>query len=295
MKRIVLIALVSGIGAGADAATLRMNFAGGGTEVTLGPIEAVEIEVWLDLAAGESVVGVLADDEPAPGLTQIGVSTRLPGWTDLSANGALGVSVGNLDNQSPIGAGSHLVATQTVQLDSDAVDGDIEIVFLREGNYPTITSEDGSSLSVSFGDGSPGTGPQQEGRTPLIVHATTDGGGDGTVPDGAGDADGDGVPDDQDTFPDDPDETTDTDDDGIGDNADTDDDNDGVGDDTDAFPDDPDETTDTDDDGVGDNTDTDDDDDGVADTVDLDPLDPTVGRDGDDSSGGRGDARGPSG
>jgi hypothetical protein len=42
------------------------------------------------------------------------------------------------------------------------------------------------------------------------------------------DSDGDGVPDDQDDFPHDPDESVDTDGDGYGNNADTDDDNDGM-------------------------------------------------------------------
>ena len=50
------------------------------------------------------------------------------------------------------------------------------------------------------------------------------------------DDDGDGVPDDEDTFPLDPGESVDADDDGIGDNADTDDDGDGVDDNDDLFP-----------------------------------------------------------
>jgi len=45
------------------------------------------------------------------------------------------------------------------------------------------------------------------------------------------DADGDGVPDNEDAFPNDPSESVDSDNDGIGDNADTDDDNDGMPDD----------------------------------------------------------------
>lgn len=111
------------------------------------------------------------------------------------------------------------------------------------------------------------------------------------------DADGDGVPDADDAFPDDPNETTDTDGDGVGDNADLDDDGDGVvdaddafpldpaesadsdadgvGDNADALPDDPNESVDTDGDGVGDNADTDDDGDGVADADDAFPLDPS--------------------
>ena len=90
------------------------------------------------------------------------------------------------------------------------------------------------------------------------------------------DSDGDGVPDDEDAFPNDPDESIDTDADGIGNNTDTDDDGDGVEDTLDAFPLDSSETLDTDGDGVGNNTDTDDDGDGVPDEEEIaegsDPL-----------------------
>ncbi|MFK7888179.1 MAG: PA14 domain-containing protein [Gammaproteobacteria bacterium] len=106
------------------------------------------------------------------------------------------------------------------------------------------------------------------------------------------DSDGDGVPDADDAFPNDPNETTDTDADGVGDNADafpnnpdetTDTDGDGVGDNADAFPNNPAETTDTDADGVGDNADafpndptetTDSDGDGIGDNADPFPNDP---------------------
>ncbi|PCJ32700.1 MAG: hypothetical protein COA99_16275, partial [Moraxellaceae bacterium] len=89
------------------------------------------------------------------------------------------------------------------------------------------------------------------------------------------DLDGDGVPNDEDLFPEDATESKDNDLDGIGDNADTDDDNDGVIDDNDAFPLDNTETTDTDGDGVGNNADADDDGDGVDDGADDFPLDST--------------------
>lgn len=56
---------------------------------------------------------------------------------------------------------------------------------------------------------------------------------------GLADADGDGVEDSIDAFPNDPSESIDTDNDGIGNNADPDDDNDGVSDLADAFPLDP--------------------------------------------------------
>jgi len=101
----------------------------------------------------------------------------------------------------------------------------------------------------------------------------------GTTSSPQADSDGDGVPDSQDTFPNDASESLDTDNDGIGNVADLDDDNDGTPDADDAFPLDLAEQLDTDSDGVGNNRDTDDDNDGVLDVADLDPLNPQVSRD----------------
>ncbi len=132
---------------------------------------------------------------------------------------------------------------------------------------------------------------------------------------GLPDSDGDGVPDNADTFPNDPNEWVDTDGDGVGDNGDAfpnnpaewldtdgdgmgdnidthpndptlpvDTDQDGIPDFMDAFPNDPNETTDTDGDGVGDNGDAfpndpnewaDTDGDGIGDNSDDFPDDPT--------------------
>ena len=72
------------------------------------------------------------------------------------------------------------------------------------------------------------------------------------APEPFSDTDGDGVPDDEDAFPDDPAEWTDSDGDGYGDNGD-------------AFPDEPTEWLDTDGDGIGDNTDPDVNGDGIPD------------------------------
>ena len=90
------------------------------------------------------------------------------------------------------------------------------------------------------------------------------------------DADLDGVHDDFDLFPYDPDEIGDHDGDSIGNNTDTDDDNDGVSDSLDVFPRNASETIDTDGDGIGNNADTDDDNDGIADSSDAYALDPTL-------------------
>ena len=69
------------------------------------------------------------------------------------------------------------------------------------------------------------------------------------------DDDGDGVPNNLDAFPADPNETSDLDGDGVGDNSDDDIDGDGVPNADDAFPNDPGESADTDGDGVGDGAD----------------------------------------
>nr|MBA3767905.1 thrombospondin type 3 repeat-containing protein [Acidobacteriota bacterium] len=93
------------------------------------------------------------------------------------------------------------------------------------------------------------------------------------------DTDGDGVTDDQDAFPLDPNESVDTDGDGIGNNADTDDDNDGQSDaDEIACGSNPlnarSKSTDTDGDNKPNCVDTDDDNDGDLDAADNCPLTP---------------------
>ncbi len=123
------------------------------------------------------------------------------------------------------------------------------------------------------------------------------------------DSDGDGIGDDIDIFPLDPDETTDTDGDGIGDNADIfpndaneviDSDGDGIGDNADIFPNDANEAIDSDGDGIGDNADIfpndaneaiDSDGDGIGDNADVFPNDANESQDNDgDGIGNNSDA-----
>ena len=119
-------------------------------------------------------------------------------------------------------------------------------------------------------------------------------------PDGTVDSDGDGVGDSTDAFPNDPTESADSDEDGVGDNADAfpndatetvDSDGDGVGDNGDVFPNDATESADSDGDGVGDNADAfpndatesaDSDGDGVGDNADAFPNDATESVDSDE-------------
>ncbi|MCH8148555.1 MAG: hypothetical protein IH987_11260 [Planctomycetes bacterium] len=120
---------------------------------------------------------------------------------------------------------------------------------------------------------------------PLAINVSGDGGPSNGNNNGSGevDRDGDGVPDDQDMFPDDPDESVDSDNDGVGDNAD-------------VFPDDSSETSDADNDGTGDNADEDDDNDGTPDDEDAFPFDSTETDDVDGNGiGDNEDAAGPVG
>ena len=109
-----------------------------------------------------------------------------------------------------------------------------------------------------------------------------------------GDIDNDGYLNEDDQFPNNPNEWIDSDGDGIPDNADNDDDNDGVYDfsvnwqenyiSQDLFPNDPNESSDNDRDGIGDNADTDDDNDGVEDSQDAFPFNPNEWLDSDNDS-----------
>ena len=97
--------------------------------------------------------------------------------------------------------------------------------------------------------------------------------GDGILDGDDDDIDGDGIANNQDVNAYDSSLSADADGDGIDDSVDTDWDNDGVANAQDAFPRDATEIADTDGDGIGNNADTDDDGDGVADASDAYPLD----------------------
>ena len=167
------------------------------------------------------------------------------------------------------GDGSALMSDADVVY--DFTDGD-DVIGLECINYSDLTIEQGDgnySNHVSLKYGS---------EYLLIVHNTNSvvlSAPDFSTIAGC-DADGDGVKDHIDAFPNDASETLDTDSDGTGNNADTDDDGDGVADGSDTFPLDSAESVDSDGDGTGDNADTDDDEDGVEDDDDVYPLDATL-------------------
>ena len=163
----------------------------------------------------------------------------------------------------------------------------VEVVVNATGALTAVGSldagADGAKFTAGFADSIQFSLANENLRGPALVFVVPD------APPGE-DRDGDGVPDVDDAFPDDPDESADRDGDGVGDDSDSfpddpgetqDTDEDGTGDNSDAFPTDPKETTDTDGDGIGDVADPDDDGDGVPDTDDAFPQDPGETQDSD--------------
>lgn len=227
---------------------------------------SVEVEDGWESGTGSATVEV-SNADPVVTITAFDLDTGdLTGAFDFSDAGAADVLTATID----YGDGT----VETVDLASGSGSGDFAHTYTTGGDYTVaviVTDEDGGS----------GTASQD---VSVVL-----------------DRDGDGVPDDQDAFPDDPNEWADTDGDGVGDNADAfpndptetvDSDGDGVGDNADAFPNDPTESADTDGDGTGDNADafptdptetTDTDGDGTGDNSDAFPTDPgeTADTDGD--------------
>jgi hypothetical protein len=201
MKKFVVTVLVVGMAAtAADAATLRMNFPGGATEWTLAPSETVEVEIWIDLLAGDNFIGGFYSNEDAPGLLQQSTSAPLPGWAaDPFGDGKiLGPTTGqqvNVGDATPLvqeitGPGSYLWAIQVIHQEADPpppVDYDVafahdsvNLFFYQNASNPSVNftywdpSGSGYAGYYSYGTGSPyvaGT-KQHAGQpaNPLILH-----------------------------------------------------------------------------------------------------------------------------
>ena len=201
MKKYVLLFLVVGMVAStADAATLRMNFPGGADEWTLAPSETVEVEIWIDLLAGDNFIGGFYSNEDAAGLLQQSTSAPLAGWSaDPNGDGYLlspitGQQV-NVSDDTPlvqeiVGAGSYLWAKQVIHQESEPTppvdydvvfdDGSMNLYYYASAAVPaanfTYWDPSGSGYAgyFSYGKGSPyvPATKQHAGQPadPLILH-----------------------------------------------------------------------------------------------------------------------------
>ena len=143
-------------------------------------------------------------------------------------------------------------------------------------DYPVDTDGDGRCDAMDNDDDNDGV-VDNDDDFPLDPNEQTDTDNDGVGDNSDDDYDGDGWTDaDENTCGSDPldaaDRPLDTDGDMICDTVDDDDDADGVPDVDDAFPKDPNESVDTDGDGIGDNADIDDDGDGYSDSTEINCL-----------------------
>lgn len=243
---LVLSALVAVAGSGfarADLIVTLEPFTTGGQPVSgpVAPGTKVIVDILLEVSAPDAPLPDLRLVQFDFGNTGAGIQLDSLEWAvDPNVYSA----IGQLPNTSVVTlfmTSSPLLLTLTEEPFKIA---DVEVTVLASGTLDVI---DTSNSDPSFGGDIRAGFPadrifhRSEGNLlggTLDFTVTTNGGGNNGGPPPA-DTDGDGVVDDVDHFPDDPDETTDTDDNGVGDNADPDDDGDGVLDDDDADPLDP--------------------------------------------------------
>jgi hypothetical protein len=206
------------------------------------PLSNVQVEEDLDATFGPIfTVDSLAIED----LTDAVFTVNLPGFNGIGNTDLLA----GTNNTLAVNGWGVLRLTVTVTPATLPVTYENTAVGTANGPDNTSTYDESNDDTGATPDpidpDSDGNPNEPEENTPTPV----------SFPNTGNDSDGDGVPDDQDAFPNDPNEWNDNDNDGTGDNADPDDDNDGVDDVDDAFPLDPKETQDSDGDGVGDNSD----------------------------------------
>ena len=124
------IVLAAAVCSPAGASTLWMQFEGGGNVVTLAPSGSVNVEIWLDLLAGDPIAGLAQElwplrtpDEAAypngvDGLVSTAV-TPYPIWRENSLHGVIGTAqyistYAETANELIEGPGSFLLAVVTI-------------------------------------------------------------------------------------------------------------------------------------------------------------------------------------
>jgi len=199
MKTVCMTVLAVGWTAcGAGAATLRMNFVGGVTEATLAVSETVDVELWIDLIAGETLAGVQFSNGPATGLDQTAVVAVPANWFQAANNGPLGAGVTQVSlwaNSDGVlsSAGSQLLGRQTIQATAELTGSPVEVTFVVAGLHPAVTNASGGALTLaaagsadagragffSIGSGSPAytVGEEASPAQPLLVYPASGGAG----------------------------------------------------------------------------------------------------------------------
>ena len=157
MNRRVLCAMIIlalGVASTTDAATLWMQFEGGGNTITVMPSSYVNVEVWIDLLNGDSLSGLgqpywPGDSTGIEGLEQTSV-IPYPGWGENSLDGVVGMYAQQDINvfapgpgQVIYGPGSYLLAVMTLHQNGICNDDSLlypEFYPIMFGGDPTVTS-----------------------------------------------------------------------------------------------------------------------------------------------------------
>ena len=183
MKKVLAMVVVVGLLAGtANAATLWMQFEGGGNVATLAPSQSINVEVWIDLVAGDTLAGATYTnwpydgaaggfmDEPVDyqggveGLVQTGLIPGPEGWATSNLNDILGIGltqqVAFAASSAPFaisGPGSYLLGYQTIHQNDVTNAGSVMFNGLGEYDfYPIMFGGDPQSPQsfVKTGTGS---------------------------------------------------------------------------------------------------------------------------------------------
>jgi hypothetical protein len=190
MKRKMLLELVLVLGVAqiANGAWLRMQWRDLGpddAEIQLAPHETAIIDIYFEMTRPEETLAALSFTNTAVDIiTQTSTQALLPGWTDLSVDGALGSSGQYVNWTADLGAhvtgpGDYLIGSQTIRSDDDSIGRPRHITFAYDqmdvfdatGGRYTYSNPLSDSVPGFFGVGlgnpaSPLTGT---GSNPLIV------------------------------------------------------------------------------------------------------------------------------
>ena len=137
MKRVLASVLVVGMMAtGASAATINLQWAGGGDSIDLGPSGSAMMEVYVNnMQAGDTLSTLFFEYNPTAPQASTSLATAVPaGWGAGGAAGVLGAvgvqfaaAAADPANDSLVGPGGFLVGTAMIHVDDGQPSDNIEI------------------------------------------------------------------------------------------------------------------------------------------------------------------------
>lgn len=188
---ITILVLVFGT-AHTNAATIYLRWSGeSGNTIQVPSLGEADVEIWIDLVDGDTLSGVFFSNTGTNGLRQVDTVANLTGWSDDSVHDLLGGAsqvvafASTTTNGMLTTAGSYLLGTQTIRLETCVADQPLPVTFDHDSLWvldadagrPTWDPRYNTSDSgyIAYGDyGNPGwTGggmnPGQPTPNPLYI------------------------------------------------------------------------------------------------------------------------------